>query len=180
MQNIKFVLSILLLIFISCNKEEEKLTNSIEVNYVSTGHKYGKLYKYFNLTETIIKNDEYTMLVYLDTISFKRIDTLKLYKDGKIIFNNVEVKNVDSKNIKNKNKVINVQKIYIPHIGDVSADNFSGEIIYLNFDGIIARYGITSNYISLYEPNIYSDIHNKILYQKIDFKRNKNELDGKP
>jgi hypothetical protein len=172
----KIILFIVILLF-SCKKNQEKSISSIEINYVSIGSKYGQLCKPpFNITEKIIKNNELAIMIYEDTLSYKRVDTLKLYKKGKIIFNNVEVKIIDSKSITKNDKVINIKKIYIPHVGEMSVDNFSGEIIYFTNDGILARYGTASNYISLYRPNIYSDIHNKILFRKLNFKRHPEEL----
>ena len=176
----KFYLLFIVILF-SCEKKHEELNSNIKVNYVSIGKKYGQLSKPpFNIIEKIIKNKEYTMRVYIDTISFKRVDTLKIYNNGKIIFNNIDVEKVDAKSIQNKNKVIYVKKIYVPHIGNISVDDYNGEIIYLTNDGILARYGTASNYISLYKPNIYSDLHNKILYRKLDFKRHHMELEGLP
>lgn len=177
----KKIVLLLAVILFSCKQKQEESISNINVNYVSTSKRYGQLCKPpFYIIEKTFKNNELTMMVYKDTVSYKRVDTLKIYKNGKIIFNNLEVEKVDTKKVENKNKVISVQKIYIPHKDEISVDDFSGEIIYLTNDGILARYGVASNYISLYKPNLYADLHNKILYRKIDFKRHHEELEGKP
>lgn len=151
------------------------------MNYVFSGKKHGQLSKpTFNIVETTIKNDEYTMWVYNDSVNFRSIDTLIQYKGGKIVFNGIEVEKVDTKSIKNKNKRITVTKIYVPKIRNISVDNYAGKIIYLSNNGIIARYGIISNYISLYKPDEYKELKDKILNRKMNFKRNKNELEGLP
>ena len=175
----KKILFLILLITFSCKKQEEKLVNIVKVDYVSIGTKYGKLYKFFDVQETTIKNDDFTIFVYKDSTNFKRTDTLKLYKTGKVIFNDIIAEDIQTKKI-DYNKIIFLHKVYIPRNEGISVDNFSGEIIYLTDDGIIARYGTASNYISLYKPNIYSELHNKILQCKLDFKRHPKELPGLP
>mgnify|MGYP003612894068 CR=1 FL=1 len=177
----KKVILLFVIILFSCEKKQEKLINDITVNIVSTGEKYGRISRHpFTIIETIIKNDDCTMLVYKDTTAFKRVDTLKLYKDGKIIFNNVEVEKVDIKSIADKNATIVVQKIYIPHVGAIGVDDFAGQIVYLANNQIVARYGTISNNISLYNPELYFVLHNDILYGKIDFKRHARESEALP
>ena len=168
-------------IFFSCESKQEIVTNDIMVHIVSTGKKYGRIIRHpFKIIETIFKNDDCTMLIYKDTIAFKRVDTLKLYKNNKTTFNNVEVEKVGVKSVKSKNAKIIVQKLYVPHIGNIGVDDFGGEIIYLADNQIIARYGTISNNISLYNPELYFMLHNDILYRKIDFKRHARESQALP
>lgn len=102
--------------------------SAVEVNYISTRDikHYGELCirRPFNISQTIIKNSDYTMQIYKDSISTKSIDTLILYRNGKITYKTVEGEKIDEKVVKIKNKNVLIQKIYFPHIGPESVDDF--------------------------------------------------------
>lgn len=171
---------ICLLLLLSCTNNVEKFSDLIKVNYASIGKNYGKTYKIYNLTRETFKFKDYTMFVYIDKNSFKKIDTVKVYKNKKVLYNNNLLEKIDVKKVTISNKTDYVYKFYLANIGNVSTDNFAGEIFYINKNGIVARYGLISNYISLYEPNLYIDLHQKILHREIAFKRHKEELEGLP
>ena len=114
---------LLIVILFSCEKKQEKLISEIKVHLVTTGKTYGRLSRPpFIITEIVIKNNKYLTQIYVDTIAFKTTDTLKIYNNGKIFFNNVEGEKIDAKNIKINKKYVAVQKIYIPD----RADMFNG------------------------------------------------------
>ncbi|WP_298395205.1 hypothetical protein [Flavobacterium sp.] len=166
---------------LSCISQQEKRVSKIKVNFVSLSIKTkGHIYEILEANKTVVKSNEQTILIYHFFKGANKNDTLKLYKNGVIEYKNITLKKVDEKKIMNKGKLIKVHKLYISNIGDMSVDNFSGQIIYLANDDIIAIFGVVGNYASLYNPEMFSEIHNKILYNKIDFKRDSNELDGRP
>lgn len=177
----KKIIVFICFVHFSCLSNQEKSVNKIKVNFVSLSIKTkGHIYELLEANKTVLKSNEQTILIYHFFKGVNKNDTLKLFKNGEIEYKNVSLKKVDEKKIMNKGKLIKVQKLYISHIGDISVDNFSGQIIYLANDDIIAIFGIVGNYASLYNPEMYSEIHNKILYQKLDFKRHPQELDGRP
>ena len=178
----KYICIFFLLFFLFCKKRHEKIINNIiKVDYVSTGKNYGKLSKpSFYVVEKIMKTKDCVMMIYIDTVSFKRIDTLKVYSNGKIIFNNIDAVKIDEKRVLSKSKLICVKKIYVPYSDRISADSFGGQIVFLTDDGILARYGTNSYNISLYKSNLYDELHKKILYQNSFFKRHLNESKGLP
>ena len=153
--------------------------SSVEVKYLSTRDikHYGNLVlcRPYNISQTIIKNRDYTMQIYKDSIGTKSIDTLILYRNGKITYKTVEGEKIDEKVVEIKNKNVLIQKIYFPHISPESVDNFSGQIVYLSQDGFIARYGIIGNHLKVFNPQLYADFHKAVLYKKTNFKRHKEE-----
>ena len=171
----KKIIVLITFIIVSCNRQEEKIISSVNVDYVNIEKNYGKLFKKFKVTETIIRNNDYLMFIYKDTSNFKRVDTLKFFKNGHITFNNTICEDIGKVNV-SKGENASLHKIYIPRNSVISADDISGEILYFSSFGIIARNGIAANYISFYKPNINSKVHIKILNHTLNFKKHPKEL----
>lgn len=189
MQNVKFVLSILLLIFISCNKEAKRKVENIKIDVMSVYSDYGPIIapQTFTKKETIITsnyklfiygkaNDKFndSLLVNNDgSIFFIEDDGTKFLEKKKLIFN-------DSKKIQINNSVMVVKKMYIPKDKFVGSCGDEDGVFYIGSEGKIASYGIYSNRINFYEPNKYSEFQKSILNGTNNFKRHKKELNSKP
>ncbi len=165
---IKMNVIFLVFLFGCCTNKPEKSIETVNVNVVRLDPDYGSLYKSYKLQQTTIRSNDTTTFIYNDNF-YKTIDTIKLFSN-KFSYNRQVLKLVDTKKLVVNKEVTTVYKLFSPHIGAVGADNYGGQLFYINDKGVIIRHFVISNTIAVQRPELYNDLLYNILYKKINFK----------
>ncbi len=172
MKKITNVTLILVLFFFhfSCKKEIAKeYTNQkkIVIEKELDGNGYSKFLKRFTVDKKVLTKIKYKQFIYNTLKINGTIDTITFYSFQKVVYRNKILNRIDTKlGIRNDGEKIMIGKYYLPHKGNISADNYGEIIFYISDDGILASFSTTSDFMYIYEPNKYSNFHKIILDRK--------------
>lgn len=162
-----FFYLIVILIFISCKKEEKSFSKVLkfEVRNFYFARKYSS--KKTSLLN-IKKNKNQFFFIYPNDYN----DTLKIINQ-KMYFRNVLLKKIDSKRIKLNDSSIVVDKYFYK-----SNDSYADERYFFTNDqiGIIFEESIVYGHMTEYNIKKYNKIHKAIALRQLGFKNGKFEL----
>ena len=171
----------LILLFVSCQNKVVKTVTKIKIDKVSIGDNYDKVLKKFNIIKETISFTDSTVFIYNTIIINGLKNTLTIIKRGIVTLRNKRLEKIDEKIILTNGIKMKIKKFHLPNNSTVSADNYGGQIFYIDYkNGIVAQYSLISNSLYCYESNIFSQIQTNILNKTNNFKRYKDELNDKP
>ena len=116
---------------VSCNKETKKVRKNnkskietILLNQVSVlGNDYGLIVRpQAEIKRTVLRNQDYTLFTY-KIEKDENVDSLFVYYNGKVIFDNKMLILIDAKKVKVNNNEIVVKKLFVPKDKFVGTDS---------------------------------------------------------